>query len=141
MFLHATCLAINDHGVLLVGPSGIGKSDLALRLIDVGAELVSDDQTELLNDGQCLIASPPSTLAGLLEVRGVGLMRYSYRAGVNVSHYIELVDDPALIERMPSACVYSLLDYELPAFKLLARAASAPNIVCAIVKGTMAQNV
>ena len=69
MFLHATCVAINDQGVLLVGPSGVGKSDLALRLIDGGAELVSDDQTKVCLEKGKLLASPPDKLAGMLEIR------------------------------------------------------------------------
>ena len=72
--LHATCVAIGGRGVLLTGPSGAGKSDLALRLIDRGAVLVSDDGVDLnARDGR-LEAAAPRTIAGLMEVRGLGIV-------------------------------------------------------------------
>src|SRR5690606_10091511 len=80
--LHATCIAFGEFGVLLIGPSGSGKSDLALRLIDEGgfgigtsrleAALVSDDQVLLQRQGDEVMASAPATIAALLEVRGLG---------------------------------------------------------------------
>jgi serine kinase of HPr protein (carbohydrate metabolism regulator) len=82
--VHATCVVLaraaesfgarRDSGVLLIGKSGAGKSDLALRLIERGAILVSDDRTELLVIGDSLIARPPANLRGLMEVRGVGII-------------------------------------------------------------------
>lgn len=70
--VHASCVAIGGRGVLLVGPSGSGKSDLALRLIDGGAELVADDRVALrLADGRPVADAPPA-LAGLLEIREIG---------------------------------------------------------------------
>ena len=77
-YVHATCVALRAgrswRGVLLRGPSGAGKSDLALRLVEGGGRLVADDQTALVPQGSGLVASPPGTLAGLLEVRGVGIV-------------------------------------------------------------------
>ena len=72
--LHASCVAIGRKAVLLLGPSGAGKSDLALRLIDQGARLVADDRTDLMLDRGCWIASAPKTIAGLIEVRGLGIV-------------------------------------------------------------------
>ena len=72
--VHATCLSIDDVGLLIRGPSGIGKSDLALRLIDKGARLVADDRVGLLVSDNHVIARAPATLAGLLEVRGLGML-------------------------------------------------------------------
>lgn len=69
--LHASCVARGDAGVLLLGPPGSGKSDLALRLLDRGFHLVADDQVDISN-GQ---AAAPEALAGVLEVRGLGLLR------------------------------------------------------------------
>lgn len=79
MLIHATAVALpvgeGWAGVLLRGPSGGGKSDLALRLIDEGARLVADDQTELcLKDG-ALSLRAPARIAGHMEVRGLGLVR------------------------------------------------------------------
>ena len=72
--IHATTVAIGGRAVLIEGPSGAGKSDLALRLIDRGAVLVSDDYTCLASDGGTLYAQAPATIAGRLEVRGVGIV-------------------------------------------------------------------
>ena len=72
--LHATTVSIGGQGVLIEGVSGAGKSDLALRLIDRGAELVSDDYSVLQRrDGQ-VVASAPATIAGKIEVRGIGIV-------------------------------------------------------------------
>lgn len=78
--IHATCIAVDGHGVLLRGPSGSGKSDLALRLIDGGATLVGDDYCSYaLRDGMVVVC-PQATIAGLLEVRGVGILRLAHAA-------------------------------------------------------------
>ena len=75
VLIHATTVQLGAHGVLIIGPSGSGKSDLALRLIGEGALLVSDDQTRLtLKDGR-LIATAPATIAGRIEARGIGIQR------------------------------------------------------------------
>ena len=100
-------MAIDEGAVLICGPSGAGKSDLALRLIDEGALLVADDQTRLQKqDGQKqdvrLYATPPETIAGLLEVRGLGLVRLPYRSSSPVFLKIDLVE-ASQIERMPVA--------------------------------------
>ena len=81
--VHAICVALPDagdgwSGVLLRGPSGAGKSDLVLRLIDGGARLVADDQTELRCVDGVLTACAPQSLAGKIEVRGVGIMELPY---------------------------------------------------------------
>jgi serine kinase of HPr protein (carbohydrate metabolism regulator) len=72
--LHATCIAIDGRGILLTGRSGSGKSDLALRLIDRGAMLVSDDGTIVAARGGRVFASAPDTIAGRIEVRGLGIL-------------------------------------------------------------------
>ena len=72
--IHATCIAVHGHGVILRGASGSGKSDLALRLVDEGAQLVADDLCRIdARNGQ-LVAFPPDRLAGFLEVRGLGIV-------------------------------------------------------------------
>ena len=71
--MHASCVAVSGRGVLIMGPSGSGKSALALQLMAFGAELVADDQTEVsLEVG--LVARCPAVLSGLIEARGVGLL-------------------------------------------------------------------
>ncbi len=136
MFLHASCVEIEKQGILLSGPSGVGKSDVALRLMDGGAKLVSDDQTFLKVEDGALLASPPEKLAGLIEVRSVGLLRFPYSAEVEISLYVELVEDPALLERLPEVSFHSLLDCPVRSLKLLGKAASTPAVICAFLKGT-----
>ena len=100
ILLHATAVAIDGQAVLLRGPSGSGKSDLALRLIDAGARLVADDQSELQRRGDVLLVRAPATIAGLFEVRGLGILRLDALAEAPVALIADLV--PAdRIERMP----------------------------------------
>ena len=74
VLMHASCVAVSGRGVLIIGPSGSGKSALALQLMAFGAELVADDQTEVSVEAG-LIARCPATLDGLIEARGIGLLR------------------------------------------------------------------
>ncbi|MEO5494902.1 MAG: HPr kinase/phosphatase C-terminal domain-containing protein [Sphingomonas sp.] len=97
--LHATSVAIGDRGVLIEGASGAGKSDLALRLIDRGAVLISDDYTFLSRVGGALMASAPDTIAGKIEVRGLGILAVPHVDHVRVALVVRLTDAP---ERMPS---------------------------------------
>ncbi|MEM6373635.1 MAG: hypothetical protein AAF727_12760 [Pseudomonadota bacterium] len=73
--LHATCVAFEGKGALILGASGSGKSSLALQLLALGCDLVSDDQTEVVRQGEVLWASAPDPIKGLIEARGVGLLR------------------------------------------------------------------
>ena len=95
--------------MLLRGVSGSGKSDLALRLIDAGGSLVADDQTrlKLTADGQ-ILAFPPELLAGLLEVRGFGLMRLPFRQLVPLLAVFDLVPFER-IERYPEPATFDIL--------------------------------
>jgi HPr kinase/phosphorylase len=72
--VHATCVAVDGRGLLLMGRAGSGKSALALALMALGARLVADDQTRLTPDGAALVASCPPTLRGLIEARGLGIL-------------------------------------------------------------------
>ena len=104
---HGTCVAIGETGVLILGPSGAGKSTLALKLIlDAPrclppAELVADDRVVLETDGGVLIARPPPLIAGLIEVRGLGIRRLPHRPKVALAHLVELGPD-AHATRMPN---------------------------------------
>lgn len=96
--VHASCVVIDGAAVLLHGASGAGKSDLALRLIDRGAALVSDDYTLVERVGDRLVARPPATIAGRIEVRGIGIIDMPYLHEAHVRLVIAL-DEP--VPRMP----------------------------------------
>jgi HPr kinase/phosphorylase len=83
--IHASCVAIGNTGILLLGKSGAGKSDLALRLIDGGAKLVADDRTILFVKSGALHARAPASIRGLLEMRGVGIIELSARDQVRLA--------------------------------------------------------
>ncbi len=96
--LHVSTVAIDGRAVLIEGRSGSGKSDLALRLIDRGAILVSDDYTILSRIGTKLVARAPDTIAGKIEVRGLGIIMLPFVANVPAALLVRLTDR---IERMP----------------------------------------
>jgi serine kinase of HPr protein (carbohydrate metabolism regulator) len=96
--LHLSSVAIDGRAVLIEGASGTGKSDLALRLIDRGATLVSDDYTVLARTDGELIASAPVTIAGQIEIRGLGIIRLPHIDHVGVALLVRLTEKP---ERMP----------------------------------------
>lgn len=73
--LHASCVTVGDRGLLILGPSGSGKSALAIKLMTMGAALVADDRTELSVEAGHLVARCPAAIRGLIEARGLGLLR------------------------------------------------------------------
>ena len=97
---YATAVTYSGFGVLIRGPSGSGKSDLALRLIDNGAGLISDDQVIIKVVGQELYLSPPESISGLIEVRGVGVIKIEYDRDIRLCLIVEL--DPSNdVQRTP----------------------------------------
>lgn len=121
---HATCVSVKGVGILLEGPSGVGKSDLALRLIDQGAILVADDQVVITRGPQDLLASPPATTAGLLEVRGLGLFTQSYAPSTPV-HAVITLESARDFERLPLPESIGILGFSLPHYRLNPTVASA----------------
>ena len=96
--IHASTVASDGRAVLISGPSGSGKSDLALRLLDRGFTLVSDDQTIVRRDGDRLVASAPPTIKGKLEIRGIGVVEMNTVNDVPVALFVELTSE---IMRLP----------------------------------------
>ena len=101
--IHATCVAIGTKGVLILGGSGAGKSDLALRLIDDGACLVADDRTEIYVARGRLCARAPKSIAGLMEVRGLGVIALPYARSAVLALAVRLGPQA---ERLPEAAFY-----------------------------------
>ena len=121
--IHATTVVIGDHGVLIEGPSGSGKSDLALRLIDRGAMLVADDRTIVRRDGDRLIAWVPATIAGRIEVRGLGIVAMPYVDGAALSLAVTLGQP---VPRLPGPAVRTIEGVAIRCILLDAHEASAP---------------
>lgn len=121
--IYGSCVAIRGAGVLLLGASGRGKSDLALRLMDGGAELVADDQVAVTQEGHDVVARPAPKLEGLLEVRGVGIMTLPYVAQVGLKLAVMLVAREE-VERMPDEQFFGCAGEQLPLLSLHAFDAS-----------------
>ncbi len=126
--LHATTVAIGGRGVLIEGATGAGKSDLALRLIDRGATLVADDRTIVARKGKRVIATAPATIAGRMEVRGIGIVGFELVDRVDLALVVTLSQE---VERMPEAAYRDIAGIALPAIRLDPRESSAP-IKCEI---------
>ncbi|MGQ0665352.1 MAG: HPr kinase/phosphorylase [Pseudomonadota bacterium] len=122
--LHASCIELAGVGILLRGPSGSGKSDLALRLIDAGARLVADDRTDLALEGGRLIASAPAAILGRIEVRGVGLIAAPFVLRTEIALAVDLVG-ASEVERLPAARRLTLLGFEVALIALAPFEASA----------------
>ena len=97
--IHAGCVALGKKGVLILGESGAGKSDLMLRLMDEGAKLVADDRTELYVARGRFCARAPKSIAGLIEVRGLGIIAQPFVTGVGVALAVRLGTPERLPER------------------------------------------
>ena len=125
--LHASTVASDGRAVLITGPSGSGKSDLALRLLDRGFTLVSDDQTIVKKEGDLLVAAAPANIAGKLEIRGIGIVDMERVDNVPVALLVELTSD---IQRLPDdSRERPVLGVNLPLITIDAMTASAPSKV------------
>ena len=125
--LHASTVALDGRAVIISGPSGSGKSDLTLRLIDRGFVLVSDDRTIVRKAGEKVIASAPDTISGKLEIRGVGIVDMPSVSDVPVALVVDLTSD---ITRLPDdARERNILGIGIPLISVDAMTASAASKV------------
>ena len=127
-----TCVEVEGLGVLFRGPTGSGKSDLALRLIDSGSRLIADDYTELSLENAAIIARAPQTIRGLLEVRGIGILKIGGALQTSLGVMIDLVT-PEQVERQPLDQSEELLGVHVPLFRLFPLEASDPAKVRLVV--------
>ncbi|MBD3730436.1 MAG: HPr kinase/phosphatase C-terminal domain-containing protein [Sphingomonadales bacterium] len=123
MIRQASCVAIGGRAVLIEGAPGSGKSSLALALIDRGAMLVGDDGVTLEARGDRLLASPPPNIAGLLEIRNVGLVRLPTTTAPVALAITLSPDAPRFVDQ---AATITLAGIAIPAIMLFPDAATAP---------------
>jgi HPr kinase/phosphorylase len=128
--LHASCVACDGRGLLILGAPGAGKSRLALELVALGAALVADDRVRLRRDGERLAASAPPRLAGLVEARGVGLLRLPFAPSATLAVAVDL--DRAETERLPPRRSTAFLGATIP---LILAGPSAAALIAALRHG------
>ncbi|MEC8265700.1 MAG: HPr kinase/phosphatase C-terminal domain-containing protein [Pseudomonadota bacterium] len=121
--LHSTSVVIEDAGVIIIGNSGSGKSDLALRLIDSGATLISDDVTLLKKNEESIFLFPPLETKGLLEVREIGIMTVPYIDNIKLMLIVELVEKE--VERLPKKKFSKLMNLNIPKIKIYGKNSSS----------------
>ena len=124
LLIHATAVAIDGQAVLLRGPPGAGKSDLGLRLIDGGARLLSDDQAVLRRQAARVWVRAPATIAGLIEVRGLGILRVDPVDEAPLGLLVDLVSSVE-VERLPDPRWETILGIPIPLIALAPFEASA----------------
>jgi len=118
MLIHASCVHWNGKGVLFIGPSGSGKSDACLQIIQAGGFLIADDQTELTAADGVLTASCPTTIYGKMEIRGVGILPVEkVRPQTPIDLIVQIVSLDKM-ERMPDEKTETLMGVCLPKIDL-----------------------
>jgi HPr kinase/phosphorylase len=133
--LQASSVAIDGEAILLIGPSGSGKSDLCLRLMDRGGHLISDDFVELSEKGEQVYVSAPSAIEGLLEIRGIGIKRVAFVEGAPLKMVFYLKDEKD-IERLPEPQETKICGISVPCFDINAMTASAPLKIVTVLSSS-----
>jgi serine kinase of HPr protein (carbohydrate metabolism regulator) len=115
------------RGALIEGPSGVGKSDLALRALDQGFVLVADDRALVFVSGGKLYGRAPDALAGLIEARGVGVLSQGYRPFCRIDLLVRCVDRPQAVERLPDPMFEDVEGLSTPVLELWPPEPGAPG--------------
>lgn len=123
MILHAGLFALDRRGVLVTGPPGAGKSDLALRALEAGFQLVADDRTLVWVSGGRLFGRAPSSIAGQIEARGLDIVRTTYLPLARIVLVAACVDE---LERLPEPQTEDILGLAVPRIEIRPLEASAP---------------
>lgn len=122
--VHATAVAIDGKGILIIGSSGSGKSDLAIHLIDRGAILISDDQVIVSRKQGKVTLNPPANIAGKIELYSLGIHEVEYASDLPLVMVVRLVDKS---DRYPlDRQTYQILDFHLPLITLDSYRSTAP---------------
>lgn len=138
--IHASCVSIGSHGVLLMGRSGSGKSDVALRLLARGAMLVADDQVILRKEEGELVAGVDETIRGLLEIHGVGLVKYPVATNIPVRLVVQLVSLEEM-EHIPAPQTYQMMGVSVPQIGIYGFDASTPDKIYAAIHAMHRNNL
>lgn len=112
--IHASCIAVDGKGLLILGDSGCGKSSLALELMAYGADLVSDDRVLLTVFDDRLVAQPPATITGMIEARGVGILNSSYLPHVYIDAVVNMQKTEPM--RLPDKKTIEILGISIPCY-------------------------
>lgn len=126
--LHAGCVSLDGRGILIFGGAGSGKSSLALQLMAYGCQLVSDDRTAVAVRGGVVIAAAPAAIRGLIEARGVGILKAETLAATRVTLVVDLGEVEG--ERLPPMRTYTLMGVDLP----LLHSVESPHFPAAILQ-------
>ncbi len=121
--IHGSSVVLEDNGVMITGESGSGKSDLALRLIDNGATLISDDVTICKKKTDEIYLFCPVQTKGLLEVREVGIVTVPFVEKVKLKMVVKLTDEH--LERLPDQKFLKILGIKIPLLRIDGKSTSA----------------
>ena len=121
--IHSTSVVIDDNGVLILGDSGSGKSDLALRLIDNGATLISDDISICRKSSNNIYLHCPPEIKGLLEVREIGIITVPFVERIKLRLVVNLKSNNN--ERFPKDSCFRILGIKIPIINIEGKNSSA----------------
>ncbi|MBE6445507.1 MAG: hypothetical protein E7019_05630 [Alphaproteobacteria bacterium] len=132
--IHASCVVLKNKGVLIKGVSSSGKSDLCLRLImRYGARLIADDRVDLTIEKNKVIASAPKILKGLLEVRGIGIIKLPVKQTAKIDLVINLTDEKEKIDRIPEIEYFEFNNIKIRQYSLCGKEDSCPDKILAAI--------